>query len=381
MEERIIEATEYLLMAINDIKNFQDFINYKQELIKAINDIKNSLLHKIEINDSDENGKKSKISSILGLQFDYDSLLDEKDVKFFSEYENKNKKVKNIINSYLNTTGNINEKYKPQKNNLNYNYNNIKSSVAFRNKSGLYNKKTFNKLSNRNKMFNTQYFPSNPKMKIEKYFEEKKQKDKIDSIAEIIMKMKNEDYIYDIIVKLFGNDVTDQLLSKNASDELVLQVQNALKEIEKVQKREKDKKYNIKKMNKINLKKRNTKDLNNKNDKNDKLKNMGEKPKRFKSSHKFKYSDPYQEFNFKKSLRFQTPKNFCKIVNKSMNKERSNSKNKDSKYNTKRVNSPKEQTFQQKPFISATCGYGKFFDEPLQKGGISKLDSLNKLSF
>ena len=379
MEERIIEATEYLLMAINDIKNFQDFINYKQELIKAIKDIKNSLLNKIEINDSDENDKKSKISSILGLQFDYDSLLDEKDVKFFSEYENKNKKVKNIINSYLNTTGNINDKYKPQKKNMNNN--NIKSTVVLRNQSGLYNPKTFNKKSNRSKLFNTQYFPSKPKIKIEKHFEETKQKDKISKIAEIILKMKNEDYIYDIIVKLFGNDVTDQLLSKNASDELVDQVQNALKEIEKYQKNEKDKKFNIKKMNKINLKKRSTKDLNINCVKNDKMKNMVTKPKRFKSSHKFKYSDPYQEFNFKQSLRYQTPNNLYKITNSSMNKEKSNSKTKDSKCNTKRVNSPKGKTFYQKPFISATCGYGKYFDEPLQKGGISKLDSLDKLLF
>ena len=379
MEERIIEATEYLLMAINDIKNFQDFINYKQELIKAIKDIKNSLLNKIEINDSDENDKKSKISSILGLQFDYDSLLDEKDVKFFSEYENKNKKVKNIINSYLNTTGNINDKYKPQKKNMNNN--NIKSTFVLRNQSGLYNPKTFNKKSNRSKLFNTQYFPSKPKIKIEKHFEETKQKDKISKIAEIILKMKNEDYIYDIIVKLFGNDVTDQLLSKNASDELVEQVQNALKEIEKYQKNEKDKKFNIKKMNKINLKKRSTKDLNINCVKNDKMKNMVTKPKRFKSSHKFKYSDPYQEFNFKQSLRYQTPNNLYKITNSPMNKEKSNSKTKDSKCNTKRGNSPKGKTFHQKPFISATCGYGKYFDEPLQKGGISKLDSLDKLLF
>ena len=381
MEERIIEATEYLLMAINDIKNFQDFINYKQELIKAINDIKNSLLHKIEINDSDENDKKSKISSILGLQFDYDSLLDEKDVKFFSEYENKNKnkKVKNIISSYLNTTGNINDKCKPQKKNMNIS--NIKNSVVLRNKSGLYNPKTFNKKSYRSKMFRTHYSPINPKIKIEKKFEEKKQNSKIDKIAEIILKMKNEDYIYDIIVKLFGNGVTDQLLSKSASEELVDQVQNVLKEIEKFQKNEKNKNYNIKKMNKINLKKRSTKDLNINNIKNDKMKNMVVIPKRFKSSQKFKYSDPYQEFNFKKSLRFQTPNTFYKNNNTSMNNEKSTSKNKDSKCNTKRMNSPKVKTNHQKPFISATCGYGKYFDEPLQKGGISKLDSLNKLLF
>jgi hypothetical protein len=64
-----------------------------------------------------------------------------------------------------------------------------------------------------------------------------------------------------------------------------------------------------------------------------------------------------------------------------MNNEKSNSKNKDSKCNTKRTNSPKGKKYHQKPFISATCGYGKYFDEPLQKGGISKLDSLNKLLF
>lgn len=134
-------------------------------------------------------------------------------------------------------------------------------------------------------------------------------------------------------------------------------------------------------MNKINLKKRSTKDLNINCFKNDKMKNMVTKPKRFKSSHKFKYSDPYQEFNFKQSLRYQTPNNLYKITNSPMNKEKSNSKTKDSKCNTKRVNSPKGKTFHQKPFISATCGYGKYFDEPLQKGGISKLDSLDKLLF
>ena len=26
-----------------------------------------------------------------------------------------------------------------------------------------------------------------------------------------------------------------------------------------------------------------------------------------------------------------------------------------------------------KPFVSATCNYGKYFDEPLQNGGESKL--------
>ena len=32
MEERILESIEYLLMAINDIKDYKDFIDYKSEI-------------------------------------------------------------------------------------------------------------------------------------------------------------------------------------------------------------------------------------------------------------------------------------------------------------------------------------------------------------
>ncbi len=42
-------------------------------------------------------------------------------------------------------------------------------------------------------------------------------------------------------------------------------------------------------------------------------------------------------------------------------------------YSNKRKNSSFKISFNQKPFISATCGYGKYFDESLQKGGYSKL--------
>jgi hypothetical protein len=97
MEDRIKQATDYLLMVINDIKNYNDFINYKSEIIKAINDIKNTIQITPNNNDSEENNKTSRISSILGLQFDYDSLINENDIKFFSDYEEKNNNIKNKI--------------------------------------------------------------------------------------------------------------------------------------------------------------------------------------------------------------------------------------------------------------------------------------------
>ena len=106
MEERVLEAAEYILMAINDIKDYKDFINYKFEIIKAINDIKYYIANPIKnINDSGE--KKLKISSILGLQFDYDSLINENDIKFFSDYEDKTNKIKNKINSYFRNNNDI----------------------------------------------------------------------------------------------------------------------------------------------------------------------------------------------------------------------------------------------------------------------------------
>ena len=167
MEEKIKESTEYLLMAINDIKDYKDFINYKPELIKAINDIKNSIKIPTYINDSEDNDKKSKISSILGLQFDYDSLINEQDAKFFSDYEDKTNIIRNKINSYFK---NNNNKILTQDNNKiikneNILYNPDKTlncTESLRNKNKLLNKKNNNNNSNkrnlnRNKLIDTRY--------------------------------------------------------------------------------------------------------------------------------------------------------------------------------------------------------------------------------
>ena len=90
---------------------------------------------------------------------------------------------------------------------------------------------------------------------------------------------------------------------------------------------------------------------------------------------KFKYSEPYQEFNFKKSLRNQTPKTFYKIKNRdnSINLSKIYSKNKKSNSISKTLETSGKIKSHKKPFVSATCNYGKYFDEPLQNGGESKL--------
>lgn len=387
MEERILEAIEYITISLDDIKDFQDFIKYKPELMKAINDIKNIIQNKTQLNKNEtiENAEaeKSKISSILGLQFDYDPLINEDDAKFFSEYDenNNDKKIKNI---YGNKTKNkivlkkINHENKKSLYNPDTILNcteSLRNKNIFLNKTKYENSKIndFKKNLKRNKRIKK---AENAQNKIRKYLDENNQKQKIDLIADIIMKINSKDYLYKILSKLFGDDLSDKLLSNQISDELLDSVQNAIFEIEKIN--EKYKKINNinEKIEKLYQEKQGImKNVSTKNE-NENIKinyKYGEeqndffyRPNHYKTNikNKFKYSEPYQEFNFKKSLRNQTPKTFYKIHarDNSIDQSKILSKNKRSNSRTK------------KPFISATCNYGKYFDEPLQNGGESKLN-------
>lgn len=387
MEERILEAIEYITISLDDIKDFQDFIKYKPELMKAINDIKNIIQNKTQLNKNEtiENAEaeKSKISSILGLQFDYDPLINEDDAKFFSEYDenNNDKKIKNI---YGNKTKNKIVLKKINHENKKFLYNpdtilncteSLRNKNIFLNKTKYENSKIndFKKNLKRNKRIKK---AENAQNKIRKYLDENNQKQKIDLIADIIMKINSKDYLYKILSKLFGDDLSDKLLSNQISDELLDSVQNAIFEIEKIN--EKYKKINNinEKIEKLYQEKQGImKNVSTKNE-NENIKinyKYGEeqndffyRPNHYKPNikNKFKYSEPYQEFNFKKSLRNQTPKTFYKIRarDNSIDQSKILSKNKRSNSRTK------------KPFISATCNYGKYFDEPLQNGGESKLN-------
>ena len=107
-EQSILDATEYVLMALNNIKNFEEFIEYKEEITKAIYDIRNSITniinmkkynindlnqHKEKVNSNDDN--TSSISSILGLKFNYDAYL--KDIQIQNFYQNE-PVIKNNLN-------------------------------------------------------------------------------------------------------------------------------------------------------------------------------------------------------------------------------------------------------------------------------------------
>ena len=98
--------------------------------------------------------------------------------------------------------------------------------------------------------------------------------------------------------------------------------------------------------------------------------------KNMKKKTEDEYPFIYQEFNFNKSLRNQTYNTFNKMQKRdnSMNQTKINSKNKKINFNSKSSEHSKKILSHKRPFISATCGYGKYFDEPLQKGGESKLN-------
>ena len=380
MEERILEAIEYITISLDDIKDFQDFIKYKPELMKAINDIKNIIQNKTQLNKNEtiENAEaeKSKISSILALQFDYDPLINEDDAKFFSEYDENNiygNKTKNKI--VLKKINHENKKSLYNPDTILNCTESLRNKNIFLNKTKYENSKIndFKKNLKRNKRIKK---AENAQNKIRKYLDENNQKQKIDLIADIIMKINDKDYLYKILSKLFGDDLSDKLLSNQISDELLDSVQNAIFEIEKIN--EKYKKINNinEKIEKLYQEKQGImKNVSTKNE-NENIKinyKYGEeqndffyRPNHYKTNikNKFKYSEPYQEFNFKKSLRNQTPKTFYKIHarDNSIDQSKILSKNKRSNSRTK------------KPFISATCNYGKYFDEPLQNGGESKLN-------
>ena len=292
-EKKIFDATEYILLALNKISNFDEFIEYKKEIEKAINDIRNTILNLKNHNKYNKSTKnKSNKSSIIGLKYNYDS--------YFTNGNNNRSNLKedNILNY-----SNIEEK---KENNIIINKsirNNFKSN-NYMNKSKSKSKKNHNPTK----------------------------KDKFSKVADIIMKLNSEDYFYVILTQLFGKDLKAQLMSNEVSDELLTAVTNSIQEIESLKKKD---------------------DLKN-------LEEMEEEPRQFPTNeilgrnnkyinyNKIKKEDrgknEYTEFNFEKNLR--------KNNNTSALKE--------------------------KPFISTTSIYGNYFDPPLQKGGISKLDDYKK---
>ena len=282
-EKNIFDATEYILIALNTITNYDEFIEYKKEIEKAVNDIRNSLSNIKQIKHNNKYNKSSKnksnINSILGLKYNYDSYF---------------------------TNGNI----EPLNNNTNFKDENIIFNKSIRNnfKSNSMNKKT--------KKNNTQI-----------------KKDKFSKVADIIMKLNSEDYYYVILTKLFGKDLKDKLMSNEVSEDLLTAVTNSINEIESLKKKD---------------------DMKN-------LEEMEELPRQFPSNEILGTNNNYINYNKRKEEKgnynnIYTEFNFVKNLRKSNNKS----------------------AMKEKPFISTTSIYGNYFDPPLQKGGISKLDDYKK---
>ena len=319
MERQIIKNTEYILFLINNVNNFQEFINNKPEIIKAIKDIvlccnnildKNikssiNLNRKISKNNS-QNKDKPTVSNILGLQFNYDSYLTESDTNFIIDYEDN----KNKINKTLSKTA--------------------KNSFRSKELNNIYNDQ-----KNKNPKNNHKY-------------------DKTNKISNILFKINTDENIRHILIKLFGKNIKEQFLSKNISDDFLRQISNAINEIEK-------------------LKNKSIKNL--LYDKNGNISDSLNKKIFDKNFDNFQYLDPKNEFNYKRLSKYKTAKDLKSSLSSNVSRNNNNFSRKNHKRNnTVRINKSN------KPFINATCIYGRYFDEPLQKGGQSKLSDYNQIA-
>ena len=393
-EKSILDATEYILMALNNIKNYNEFIEYKEEIEKAVYDIRNSITdiinqkndNKPNLNNTNgSNTNKSSISEMLGLKFNYDAYLNDFNINNTNQingntnYNNQN----NISDNYGNEeNGNFNNDNLEENNINDENINNKKNiglmsfkdeNIGFeppqnRDDNIIYNKSIRNKFKiSHNNKDNREKNQVNKQKEKPKDIIKKDQtnitqnknknqstsykKDKLSLIADIIMKINSEDEYYAILTKLFGNDLTDKLMSSDVSDELLEAVQHSIKEIDELKKKDNLNKEQNQKKEEINQEE------------------IEEEPRKFpvneimgpnikeKNIKKFnkESNNVYQEFDFQKNLRKNENSEGKKLKNKINN------------------NGKKE-----KPFISATSVYGNYFDPPLQKGGISKLDDYKK---
>ena len=323
---------------------------------------------------------------MLGLKFNYDAYLKDfninnynNQISFSNSNGNFNYMKQNNINEY-NDLNNMDENINDKKNsgltslkeeNMNFEAQENKEDNAIYNKSirnrfkgskknngnaNMNEIKNENKEKNRlinlkensndiNKNIQTDINPKKSKNLNSQY-----KKDKLSLIADIIMKINSEDEFYEILTKLFGNDLTDKLMSSDVSDELLEAVQNSIKEIEELKKKDNLNEELNQKKEEINQEE------------------IEEEPRKFpvneimganvkdKNNKKFnkESNNVYQEFDFKKNLR------------------------KNDNFEGKKKNKINNNGKKEKPFISATSAYGNYFDPPLQKGGISKLDDYKK---
>ena len=402
-EKSILDATEYILMALNVIQTFEEFIEYKEEITKAIYDIRNSITNIMNMKKYNTNNQKeqansknvnpSSISSMLGLKFNYDAYLNNfklnnvaQNEQNFNNILNQEMKNNNLNLKYINDINNSsNNEYSVKKilstnsqDNSNKNVN-IPKNILFsfkddqifessqnNNDDNIINKSIRNKFKNSNNPMKNdiniinenddeininnninQPIPNNYQIQKKEDINNKQKsinkKEKLGLIADIIMKINSEDYFYEILTKLFGDDLTDKLMSSEVSDNLLDAVQNSIKEIEELKKKDdlKNKNQNINKQN---------------------AEEIEDRPKRF----------PIEQI-----MNPNIKQNIYNNNNKKLNNE-NNNKDFNFEKNLRKSGDKNNTSKKEKPFINATSAYGNYFDPPLQKGGFSKLDEYKK---
>ena len=420
-EKSILDATEYVLMTLNNIKSYEEFIDYKEVIEKAVYDIRNSITNLMDLKrnnkqklNTNNKSNKSSISSMLGLKFNYDAYLDnfninninQNDFNINNDNYDFNYNNRNIINDNNNENNeeenqiNIEEKedeYNIVNQNIN-NQNNI-GLISFKDENAnfepkpnnedniIYNKSIRNKfkISNPNNKNNKENINNikNKYINKEKNKNSKRKEKPIDinnkniNISNNIIpsKAKNKassnkkdklSLIADIIMKINSEDYFYEILTKLFGNDLTDKIMSSEVSdelLEAVQNSIKEIEELKKKDNLMEEQNENKKDIN--------PEEIEEEPRKFPSNEimgpnlKEKNNkkmnkdgnNKYQEFDFKKNLR----KN--ENIQTGLKVKSKNSNN----------NLKKE-----KPFISATSAYGNYFDPSLQKGGISKLDEYKK---
>ena len=228
MEDKILNGCEYIFNAINNISNFFDFDLYKPEILKALIDIRTIILNslndkKIKINKKQfDINKNFSISKNLGLKFNYDDYLNTDSVKnsFLNTIENEH-------NSIFTNDNFENQDFKFEKN--------LKKNFINENENNEKNILTINK----NNIIKTS------------------KKKHITKVADLILKINNDDGIYEILIKLFGEDLIDKLLSRK-DEKFIFKVEEAINNIEELRKKDLEKEIKNKNI-KTRNKKRNNK--------------------------------------------------------------------------------------------------------------------------
>jgi hypothetical protein len=243
------------------------------------------------------------------------SLSNIKHIKHNNKY-NKSSKNKSNISSILGLKYNYDSYF------TNGNIEPLNNNTNFKDENIIFNKSIRNNFKS-NSMNKKTKKNNNTQIK----------KDKFSKVADIIMKLNSEDYYYVILTKLFGEDLKDKLMSNEVSEDLLTAVTNSINEIESLKKKD---------------------DMKN-------LEEMEELPRQFPSNEILGTNNNYINYNKRKEEKgnynnIYTEFNFVKNLRKSNNKS----------------------AMKEKPFISTTSIYGNYFDPPLQKGGISKLDDYKK---